>query len=316
MFLSFFSYICIVKQMDEPMDDNNNMTGTQTAALQQQAGQALEKARATRGHFADERWGAGKRLANEAKAFLAQMLTAMGADDPRYRQVAENMAEEILQCAIDYVNGTDDDSAAQKAMPLMEYAREIAQTRFTEERCDDNISVVRQMQVERPPLALKETDGQLRQCLIDATALPDEVGYAEQTLNKAIPLLDKIREATAADDHYYLAMSTKVVDSVLGTIVDDVNERLLHTDTQEGLARIKHTIMVSMNLFRKLDVMAMLPEYKAGRYSENRNRLASVFNQIMNNTDQGGKIRFRWEYHLLGWAIVIAIFLIIKFACK
>mgnify|MGYP006872978937 CR=1 FL=1 len=298
------------------MDDQNNTLNTPTTALEQQAQQALEKARNTRGQLPEVRIEAGRRLTNEAKAFLAQMQATVGADDARYRQVAENLAEEIMQCAIDYVNGTDDDGAAERAMPLLEYAREIAQTRFTEERCDDNISVVRQMQVERPPVTLKETDHELRQCLIDATALPDEVGYAQETLNKALPLLDKIKTATAEDKTYYLTMSTKVVDSVLGTIVDDVNERLLHTDTQEGLARIKQTIMLSMDLFRKLDVMAMLPEYKAGRYSENRNRLASVFNRIMNNTDEGGKIRFRWGYHLLGWAIVIVIFLIVKFACK
>ncbi|MBR4387656.1 MAG: hypothetical protein IKT00_00525 [Prevotella sp.] len=296
--------------------DDNNMPNTQTNSMEELCKQALEKAKASRGQTPDMRFDAGKRLANEAKAFLAQIQAAVGADDPQYRQVAEGFAEEILQCGIDYVNGTDDDSAASKAMPLVEYAREIAQTRFTEERCDDNIGVIRQMQVEKPPMTLKEVDGQLRQCLIDATAQPDEVEYAKQTLDEALPMLAKIKEATAEDNIYYLSMSTKVVDSVLGTIVDDVNERLLHTDTKEGLARIKHTIMVSMGLFRELDVMAMLPEYKAGRYSENRNRLASVFNQIMNNTDEGGKIRFRWEYHLLGWAIVIAIFLIIKFACK
>ncbi|MBR5654217.1 MAG: hypothetical protein IKX22_09080 [Prevotella sp.] len=296
--------------------DNNNVPNTQTNSMEELCKQALEKAKVSRGQTPDMRFDAGKRLANEAKAFLAQIQAAVGADAPQYRQVAEGFAEEILQCGIDYVNGTDDTSAAEKAMPLVEYARSIAQTRFTEERCDDNISVIRQMQVERPPVTLREVDGQLRQCLIDATAQPDEVEYAKQTLDEALPLLAKIKEATAEDDTYYLSMSTKVVDSVLGTIVDDVNERMLHTDTKEGLARIKHTIMVSMGLFRQLDVMAMLPEYKAGRYSENRNRLASVFNQIMNNTDEGGKIRFRWEYHLLGWAIVIAIFLIIKFACK
>ena len=298
------------------MDDNNNVPNQQTNSMEELCQQALEKAKASRGQVPEMRFDAGKRLANESKAFLAQIQAAVGADAPEYRQVAEGFAEEILQCGIDYVNGADDTSAAEKAMPLVEYARSIAQTRFTEERCDDNISVIRQMQVERPPVALKEVDSQLRQCLIDATAQPDEVEYAKQTLDEAQPLLAKIKEATAEDDTYYLSMSTKVVDSVLGTIVDDVNERLLHTDTKEGLARIKHTIMVSMGLFRELDSMAMLPEYKAGRYSENRNRLASVFNQIMNNTDEGGKIRFRWEYHLLGWAIVIAIFLIIKFACK
>ena len=298
------------------MDDNNNMPNQETAPLENLCKQAFEKAKDSRGQLPETRFDAGKRLANEAKAFLAQLQAAVGADAPQYRQVAEDFAEEILQCGIDYVNGSDDNVAAERAMPLVEYAREIAQTRFTEERCDDNISVIRQMLVERPPVALKETDSQLRQCLIDATAQPDEVEYAKQTLDKAQPLLTKIKEATAPDNTYYLSMSTKVVDSVLGTIVDDVNERLLHTDTKEGLARIKHTIMVSMGLFRQLDSMAMLPEYKAGRYSENRNRLASVFNQIMNNTDEGGKIRFRWEYHLLGWAIVIAIFLIIKFACK
>ena len=131
-----------------------------------------------------------------------------------------------------------------------------------------------------------------------------------------MPLLAKVKEATAPDNGYYLNMSTKVVDSVLGTIVDDVNERLLHTDTPQGLARIKYTIMQSMALFRQLDVMAMQPEYKAGRYSENRNRLALVFNQIMNNTDQGEKMPIRWGYHILIWAVVIALFLIIKFACK
>ena len=298
------------------MDDNNNMPNQETAPLENLCKQALEKAKDSRGQLPETRFDAGKRLANEAKAFLAQLQAAVGADAPQYRQVAEDFAEEILQCGIDYVNGSDDNVAAERAMPLVEYAREIAQTRFTEERCDDNISVIRQMLVERPPMALKETDSQLRQYLIDATAQPDEVEYVKQTLDKAQPLLAKIKEATAPDNTYYLSMSTKVVDSVLGTIVDDVNERLLHTDTKEGLARIKHTIMVSMGLFRQLDSMAMLPEYKAGRYSENRNRLASVFNQIMNNTDEGGKIRFRWEYHLLGWAIVIAIFLIIKFACK
>lgn len=109
-----------------------------TTALQS----TIDKAKASKGKGAHARLAAGIQLINETKEHLAQLKTLLPANDLQYQMIADKLAQEILQCGIDYFNGTEDDDAPRKAGALQNYALSIAVGKLVKDRCKENVDIL------------------------------------------------------------------------------------------------------------------------------------------------------------------------------
>ena len=61
---------------------------------------------------------AGEKLMETTKSALNQLGALLPKSDLQYQMIADKLGLEILQCGIDYFNGSDDDDAPKKATAL------------------------------------------------------------------------------------------------------------------------------------------------------------------------------------------------------
>lgn len=95
----------------------------------------IAKAKNVKNNDADAQYEAGIILSNKTRVPLGTIKSLLGTNDIQYQTVADNLAKQILQCGINYYNNSEEPDSAIKAMPLQEYALQIAVGTLTKDRC-------------------------------------------------------------------------------------------------------------------------------------------------------------------------------------
>ena len=92
-------------------------------------------AKKTKGEGCTVRLNAGNKLKNATRENLQTLKQLLPVDDIRYQMIADKLGIEILQCGIDYYNGSDATDAARNAMILQKYALSIVVGKLAKDRC-------------------------------------------------------------------------------------------------------------------------------------------------------------------------------------
>ena len=108
----------------------------------------------TRGKDGSLRYKSGLALKNNTSSYLASLKSKLGVENVQYQMIADKLAQEILQCGIDYYN----DSPMEKvnidmALILQQYACDISVGRISKERCLENVQILKKQEKEA---AIKE----------------------------------------------------------------------------------------------------------------------------------------------------------------
>lgn len=92
---------------------------------------------------------AGQELYTATASDLAQLKSIVGATDLKYTSISDKVANEILQCSIDYFNDSQEkDSSsdyAETAMKLAKQAEALAIGKLTKDRVRDSIETLEEM---------------------------------------------------------------------------------------------------------------------------------------------------------------------------
>ena len=230
--------------------------------------------------------------------------------------LADKQAMQLLQQAIDACNDNPTAQVAREMMPLADKACQMAVGAYARARCMENRRLMQEIIDNEPPAEVAAEARQVEQALNDFVRQPDEIRFARQLVEQTRPLLDTIAQRIGREHPYYLRLSTRVVDDAINNMSAEINLRMQDIDNQQGRLRAKLTVTQAMALFRAMDDMDMIPQFKSGRYSENRITLSTAYNKIMHNTDSGGRGSWHWAMQLLGWIVIIGIILIVKWACS
>ena len=65
--------------------------------------------------------------------------------------IADKLGLEILQCGIDYFNGSNAYDAARKAMRIQSYAMEVVVGKMAKDRCKENVDILQKIINDLPP---------------------------------------------------------------------------------------------------------------------------------------------------------------------
>jgi len=92
-------------------------------------------------------FNAGNVLYEQSIKFLEQIRSVFSTSNIKYSSIADKVANELLQCSIDYFNCYQEKgiSKVETAMDLAKKAKEIAVGSLTKERANDSISTLQEM---------------------------------------------------------------------------------------------------------------------------------------------------------------------------
>ena len=249
---------------------------------------AIDRTKSTKGQSPDERYLAGEKLMNETKSSLGKIQQFASKNDVRCQMLLDKLGTEILQCGIDYYNGSDSPFAAKKAMVLQKYALSIVVGKMAKDRCKENVETLKNIIDNLPPENVVDEDLAIREELKIFCKLPDRISHSVALLNKTKAHLESIKVKLGATNPYYLKISTQVVGNALHNLIEEVNKLQNDTsfklnliiDKAKALSDLKSILYSAWNAITIMDQFDMEYEFRSNRYNSNRSTLKDMCQQV------------------------------------
>ena len=252
---------------------------------------AIAIAKKSKGKGAEARLNAGEALRENTKSAFQQLKGFLSATDLQYQMIADKLGLEILQCGIDYFNGSDEPEAAHKAMSLQKYAQSIVVGQMAKDRCKENVDILQKIIDNLPPFEVYAEDKAIKEELRKYCQLPDKICHAVTLLNNTKPHVLSIKSKLGASNSYYLKISTQIVGNALVNIIAEVNESqsIFSADkddpkaTLAAILGITHVKLALRNAWKAIVIMDgfdMEADFKNGRYNNNRSILKEMCKEL------------------------------------
>ncbi|WP_347022991.1 hypothetical protein [Bacteroides eggerthii] len=184
----------------------------------------IAKAKNVKNNDADAQYEAGIILSNKTRVPLGTIKSLLGTNDIQYQTVADNLAKQILQCGINYYNNSEEPDSAIKAMPLQEYALQIAVGTLTKDRCKKNVDILQKIVAELPPQKIWEDDKKIKQELQLFSNSGKSIMAAINLLQNCKKAILNIESKLGDNNIYFIEISNLLLEMALQEIIREVNE--------------------------------------------------------------------------------------------
>ena len=249
---------------------------------------AIEVCKSSKGQGSVSRFNAGTKLMNNTKADLIQLKQFVSPNDLQYQMIADKLGLEILQCAIDYYNDSEEDDAAHKAMKLQKYALSVVVGKMAKDRCKENLEILTKIISELPPSQVFDEDRAIKEELRKFCELPNKITYSLDLLNATKPYLQTIKNKLGSTNSYYLKISTQVVGNALHNLIEEVNKLQNDTsfklsliiDKAKALSDLKSVLYSAWNAITIMDQFDMEYVFRSNRYNSNRSTLKDMCQKV------------------------------------
>ncbi len=229
---------------------------------------------------------AGRMLMQYAQEQLGQMKNIVPLSHPQYQHVADNLANEILQCAINYYNNSKEVNSERVAIELLEYACSIAVSQMVVERCQQNYNVLHKNLIYVPPVESASLAQAVRDELEQFLKKPKKTSYAIAMMHAVYEPLMKFKKAVGAHHPSYLRLSTQVAAYTLAAVIEELNgaspSKAINNgvDEQSALLKLKVVLAHGWKALMMIEGLDMESEYRQEQFLPNkeavRNTCASV----------------------------------------
>lgn len=243
---------------------------------------------------------AGNTLYKKSKSPLAKLKELLSTSDTQYQLIADKLGLEILQCSIDYYNDADDDiETARETARLAKYASSIVVGKLAKDRCLENLQIIEKNIESLPPEEVAEEAKAIMGYLQEFNSQPSKINVAVTLLGSTRPHFQAIKKKLGATNKFYLKLSTRVVNSALQDIIEEVNSEqeklemfiekyqveLLPVLGSDILESCKNTLTRAWRATLLMDSFDMEEEFKREKYSPNRSTLKDICQQLHINTN-------------------------------
>lgn len=245
----------------------------------------IERCKKKRKEKRSDAYSSGLRLYENTRKKLFFLKSILGISDLKYKAVADQLANEVMQCGIDYFNELkNNQNPSKKSLQLLNNARAIALSTLILERIQENINGIKEW-AETAPI---QKDLTLISNKLNAFQnSTDSISNALLLITSCKSSLQNISEILGVNDDYYLNISSAIASNSLGMIIQVVNSE------QEALAirpayyrsidSLKGTVkeaIVATQLIRHLDMHSQARNH----FNQNHEALINLENQIFNAT--------------------------------
>lgn len=234
---------------------------------------------------ADANYQAGMALMQNTKADLGKAKSLLGTSDMRYQMLADDLANTILQCGINYYNNTEDDDDIDKAMVLQDYACRIAVGHLCKDRCDKNLAILIKKKEEKPIEAdILFISNQLKAFQTKT----DTINNAKDLVVNCKPYILKIRNQLGSQNNTYLQISSAVANNALGMIVNVINHAqsysfspysYSYSSTLTNIVDLKSKIDSAINVMNLINGLDMTSSER-NHFDTNKTSLNNLKNQV------------------------------------
>ena len=253
---------------------------------------AIDVAHNSKGKGATARLEAGRTLMRSTKDMLSDLRRLLSVSDIQYEVIADKLAQEILQCGIDYYNNTNDDDAPHNAMILQKYALSVAVGNLVKNRCKENVNTLETVGPEyavRNEITflmniikqLRSEGGHDKYSII--FGLGHSISDVQGLVEKSIPYINRMKEKLGSSNDLYIKVTSAVVSAAVNAIVEIINmKQTLSLGNADGLKPVISAAISAMGIIGNIDMDTKTSQY----YNSNNSTLVSM-NRRLNPSDDG-----------------------------
>jgi hypothetical protein len=234
----------------------------------------------------------GIELFQQTSESIPLIKSILGSTNIRYASIVDKLADEILQCGIDYFKNFKDSKTdpGNASMEIFLKAKSLAIGSVQKQRCIENIENLQEWINNKP-----ERDKQLKiKADLDALIVifqefdtrSESVENAKAIITRSKPRLVAIKALLGSSDELYLKLSTRVAMQAQSSIIGEVNkaqENLdynLMIDRFGTISRLKSTLSNAWSATTLLGALDMEYAFKSNRYNPNKESLRSLCVQL------------------------------------
>lgn len=262
-----------------------------TAGLIASINMAIESAKSIDRNDASSQLQAGKKLMTSTKSDLNTLCGVLGNTDMQYQMIADRLANQILQCGINYYNNTDEDDevSVDKALNVQKYALKIAVGKLAKDRCRENCKILEDKKADLPPSSVKVEVKAIMDRLARFVKEPNKISYSISLMEDAKPHLQSMRNKLGSTDNYYLHTSSLIVNAALHKIIEEVNavqsNPIIEAKASLGLLTSADLDSIKDSVKKAWKAMCMLDDFDKdsscqSRFNTNKNSLKGLCNSL------------------------------------
>lgn len=235
----------------------------------------------------------GEELYKNTKEDLVFLKNVWGTNNVQYQMIANKLANEILQCAIEFFNelqGNNDFDPGESAMKVMKMAKAINPTGQTKSRLDENIENVQEWindsEERNKHSKIKEDLEFIASKLQRFQNITDTISNAKDLVVSCKPKLINIKTALGSTDDFYSKLSSAVVNNALNALISVVNEAQngLQYDRTK-LFTLPTTISSALEVINLMSGMDMVYELR-NRFNQNKTTISNIQSQLNQVTNR------------------------------
>lgn len=240
---------------------------------------AIQVAKAVKRADADGALKAGKKLIRDTKEALESLGSYYSKDDFEYQKIADALADQILQCGINYFNNSEDAKSTKikNALAVQKYALGVAAGQLEIDRCTQNVNILKKQQAQLPPDVVAVEDASIKVMLSSFNQANNTFTSVSSFLVNCSKTILAIKEKLGKTNDYYLKTSTLVVNSALSELIDLVNSALesLNNGTSTVTAA-KNALNSAWHITIDMDKFDVEQDFYNARYSVNKETLKKM----------------------------------------
>ncbi|WP_143882779.1 CFI-box-CTERM domain-containing protein [Chryseobacterium binzhouense] len=255
-----------------------------------------------------------KRKANKANAVsngntlyqqtienIKQLKSILGASDIKFSSVSDKVADEILQCGIDYFKHYRDSNTdpSSYTMDLFRKAKSLALGSVVRQRIQENTESLQEWIDTKPEREKQQRIAfdfeRLKNLIDEFERKSDTVSNAKQLLNNARPYLSNVKTTLGSNDEIYLGLSSRIASDAQGKCVSEINklqEQFSKTyDNATKLAAIfllKERVNEAWEVSNTISAMDLRADFRT-RVNQNKNSLSGLKSQLSQVNTGGGR---------------------------
>jgi hypothetical protein len=238
----------------------------------------------------------GAELYKNTKEDLKFLKNVLGAINVNYQVLVNKVANEILQCAIDFfleLRDSEEYDPGEPAMKVMKMAKAINPTGQIKNRLDENIENVQEwIDDSEEREKNKRVKGEfefLASRLQRFQNLSDSISNAKDLITSCKPKLIKIKKELGLSEQLYINISSAVVQNAQNMLVSSVNNETEKLNSISRLSIGVSTISLKSSIKEALDVMYSLGQFDMfselrNHYNKNIEALKSLARQFSIST--------------------------------
>ena len=173
----------------------------------------------------------GEELYETTKTDIALLKKLLGGNNVQFQVIANKLANEIMQCAIDYFNiyraDDGDIDPGDHALKIAKYASSVGATGQIKQRIEENTETIQEWVSDKPirqqqEIVKKEVKF-ITQKLNDFQDITDSINSAKNFVSLCKGKLNEIKLKLGEQDRNYLELSTAVAGNAQGMVISVVN---------------------------------------------------------------------------------------------